>query len=82
MTPLKSSKLSDTTKETVQEIDVEALNRLGEAHRSLRKEIEKVIIGQGRIIDDLLTAIFARDHCPGYRSGIQSNPVHTRSYAR
>ncbi|MEX1017972.1 MAG: MoxR family ATPase [Phycisphaeraceae bacterium] len=43
--------------------DVEALKRLGEARQALREEIGKVIIGQQQVIDDLLTAIFARGHC-------------------
>ena len=60
MTPLGSRK-----KQTQMggEVDVEALARLGEARKTLRDEIAKVIIGQERIIDDLLTAIFARGHC-------------------
>ncbi|HUU11711.1 MAG TPA: AAA family ATPase, partial [Phycisphaerae bacterium] len=45
------------------DIDVEALQRLGQARQALRDEIRKVIIGQERVIDDLLTAIFARGHC-------------------
>ncbi|MBE3068624.1 MAG: AAA family ATPase [Planctomycetes bacterium] len=45
------------------EVDVEALQRLGQARNTLRNEIAKVIIGQQRVVDDLLTAIFARGHC-------------------
>jgi len=63
MSLIKSGKLSGSGKETTQEIDVEALQRLGEAHQALRKEIGRVIIGQERILDDLLTAMFARGHC-------------------
>ncbi|MCX5659110.1 MAG: MoxR family ATPase [Planctomycetota bacterium] len=44
-------------------IDPAALERLGEARKTLRAQIGRVIIGQEQIIDDLLTAIFARGHC-------------------
>ena len=43
--------------------DVSAITQLGEARRKLRQEIGKVIIGQEQVVDDLLTAIFARGHC-------------------
>jgi MoxR-like ATPase len=43
--------------------DLQAIHRLGEARQRLKHEITKVIIGQEQIIDDLLTAIFARGHC-------------------
>ena len=42
---------------------VEAIQMLGEARRRLKEEIAKVIVGQTAVIDDLLTAIFARGHC-------------------
>ena len=60
---LESRKLGRSPTEAVMDVDVEALERLGRARRTLCKEIGKVIIGQERIIDDLLTAIFARGHC-------------------
>ncbi len=59
---IDSGKLGRAAAGAVTEIDVEALERLGEAHRMLRDEIAKVITGQERVIDDLLTAIFARGH--------------------
>jgi MoxR-like ATPase len=43
--------------------DLEAIGRLGEARKKLKAEIAKVIIGQEHIVDDLLTALFARGHC-------------------
>ncbi len=43
--------------------DLEAIARLGEGRRKLKSEIAKVIVGQEHIVDDLLTAIFARGHC-------------------
>jgi MoxR-like ATPase len=43
--------------------DLAAIARLGEARARLKQEIAKVIIGQEAIVDDLLTALFARGHC-------------------
>jgi MoxR-like ATPase len=43
--------------------DLEAIARLGEARNRLKDEIRKVIVGQESIVDDLLTALFARGHC-------------------
>ena len=43
--------------------DLEAIRRLGEARKRLKQEIAKVIVGQEVIVDDLLTALFARGHC-------------------
>src|ERR1700682_3222490 len=43
--------------------DLEAIARLGEARKKLKQEISRVIVGQEHIVDDLLTAIFARGHC-------------------
>jgi MoxR-like ATPase len=45
------------------ENDLQAIARLGEARKKLKAEIGKVIVGQEHIVDDLLTAIFARGHC-------------------
>src|SRR5919201_5152770 len=42
--------------------DLEAIRRLGAARLKLKQEIAKVIVGQEHIVDDLLTAIFARGH--------------------
>jgi MoxR-like ATPase len=43
--------------------DLEAIQRLGAARKKLKDEIAKVIVGQEHIVDDLLTALFARGHC-------------------
>ena len=44
-------------------LDPQALEKLGRAYRALREEIAKVIVGQEQVLEDLLTAIFARGHC-------------------
>jgi MoxR-like ATPase len=42
--------------------DLETVRKLGEAQARLKKELAKVIVGQEGVIDEVLTAIFARGH--------------------
>ena len=42
--------------------DVQLLETLRSAHQQMRKEIGKIIIGQERVLDELLMAIFCRGH--------------------
>ena len=60
--PLKANPLL-TPAFAATEGDMEAIRGLGEARKRLKQEIAKVIIGQESIVDDLLTALFARGHC-------------------
>ncbi len=43
--------------------DLEAAKGLGDAYAALQAELAKVIVGQQRVIEELLIAIFARGHC-------------------
>ncbi len=43
--------------------DIEQLRELGAAIARVRTEVAKVIIGQERIIEQLLVSLFARGHC-------------------
>lgn len=43
--------------------DVELVQELNEAYGKIKKEIAKVIVGQDRIIEELLIALFAKGHC-------------------
>ncbi|HEX7401153.1 MAG TPA: AAA family ATPase, partial [candidate division Zixibacteria bacterium] len=43
--------------------DLEAVEKLNEARNKIKKEIKKVIIGQDRVIDELLTALLSSGHC-------------------
>ena len=43
--------------------DLEAAKFLGETYHLLQNEIAKVIVGQQRVIEELLIAIFSRGHC-------------------
>ncbi len=42
--------------------DVELIQKVRDAHAKLRKEIGKVIVGQEKVVDQLLMAIFCRSH--------------------
>jgi MoxR-like ATPase len=42
--------------------DVQTVEQLRDAHRRLRREVGKVIVGQEQVLDQLLMAIFCRGH--------------------
>jgi MoxR-like ATPase len=43
--------------------DLSAIERLNDGYRRIRKEMGKAIVGQERVLEELLIAIFARGHC-------------------
>src|SRR5262249_10798266 len=43
--------------------DLAAIERLNDGYRRIRKELGKAIVGQERVLEELLIAIFARGHC-------------------
>ena len=43
--------------------DLAGLAQLHEAHRKLREQVARVVVGQDEVIDQLMTCIFARGHC-------------------
>jgi MoxR-like ATPase len=43
--------------------DLQAIEEVAKARREILTEIEKRIVGQKRVIDQLLVALFARGHC-------------------
>src|SRR5947208_1506695 len=43
--------------------DIQSAEFLGEAYRKVQAQIAKVIVGQQRVIEELLVAVFARGHC-------------------
>jgi MoxR-like ATPase len=45
------------------EPDLAALDRLKQAHQSLRCQIARIVVGQDDVIDQLMISIFARGHC-------------------
>src|SRR5436305_7510833 len=52
-----------TTAGVVTTSDVQAARLLGEACHQLRHELSKVIVGQDIVLEEILTAVFARGHC-------------------
>ena len=50
------------TAESVSASDVQTVEQLRDAHRRLRQEIGKIIVGQEQVLDQLLMAIFCRGH--------------------
>jgi len=43
--------------------DLAAIERLNDGYRRLRREIGKAIVGQERVLEELMIAIFAKGHC-------------------
>jgi MoxR-like ATPase len=43
--------------------DLSAIERLNDGYRRIRKEMSKAIVGQEKVLEELLVAIFARGHC-------------------
>src|SRR5438132_8717138 len=43
--------------------DLAAIERLNDGYRRICKEMAKAVVGQQRVLEELLIAIFARGHC-------------------
>jgi MoxR-like ATPase len=43
--------------------DLAAIERLNDGYKRIRRELSKAIVGQDRVLEELLVAIFARGHC-------------------
>src|SRR5262245_34958962 len=43
--------------------DVAAIERLNDGYRRITHELGKAVVGQQRVLEELLIAIFARGHC-------------------
>ncbi len=43
--------------------DLSAIERLNHGYQRIRKELSKAIVGQERVLEELLIAMFARGHC-------------------
>ena len=51
------------TESTTTTSDLDAARQLAHAYAQLHAELGKVIVGQRRVIDEILIALFARGHC-------------------
>src|SRR5262245_21796214 len=47
----------------VTEADLVALRRLRDAYDNIKKQLSRVIVGQDKVIEELLIALFSRGHC-------------------
>ena len=54
--------MSTTTTEAL-DVDLAELEGLRDAHRKIREQIARVIVGQDEVVDQILIAVFARGHC-------------------
>jgi len=63
--PVTAPVATPTTSESWPRIegDVAAIERLNDGYRRLIGQVSKVIVGQQRVLEELLIAIFARGHC-------------------
>ncbi len=43
--------------------DLSSIERLNNGYRRIRKEMSKAIVGQERVLEELLIAVFSRGHC-------------------
>ena len=43
--------------------DIQAVKQLQETYQKLKKEIQKVIVGQDQVINEVITALFSKGHC-------------------
>jgi MoxR-like ATPase len=43
--------------------DLQSLEKLSEAYKSIRNQLARVIVGQNEVIEQLMIAIFAKGHC-------------------
>src|SRR3984957_15956253 len=60
---IKPTELSQMSTWPKIEGDLSAIERLNDGYRRITKEMGKAIIGQHRVLEEMLIAIFARGHC-------------------
>jgi MoxR-like ATPase len=53
----------DTPDPEMENREQNAIRSLAASHRQIRRELSKVIIGQGKVIDQLLICLIGRGHC-------------------
>ncbi|GIW80358.1 MAG: ATPase AAA [Gemmatales bacterium] len=56
--------MSETAKQQdLGQQDMEAIRKLGDAFKEIKSQLSKVIVGQDKVIEELLIALFSRGHC-------------------
>ena len=58
-----SASVTDDPDSLASQSDVEAAKYLCDAYQQLQAELGKIIVGQDRVVEEILIAIFARGHC-------------------
>jgi MoxR-like ATPase len=43
--------------------DIDAVNKIGNAFKEIKRQLTRVIVGQDQVIEELLIALFSRGHC-------------------
>src|SRR3954447_13656824 len=43
--------------------DLDAVNKIGNAFKEIKRQLTRVIVGQDQVIEELLIALFSRGHC-------------------
>jgi len=61
-TMVSNENAADRADEYLGDDDIEATGRLAQAYQTIRDEMAKAIVGQERVLEELLTCIFARGH--------------------
>jgi MoxR-like ATPase len=49
--------------ESLAETDMDSVNKINEAFKSIKSQLRRVIVGQDQVIEELLIALFSRGHC-------------------
>src|ERR1700761_7910740 len=52
-----------STQGTMVDTDLQSIQKLKSAFDSIKQQLNRVIVGQDQVIEELLIALFARGHC-------------------
>jgi MoxR-like ATPase len=59
----ESNKSDNGQQASLQPADLDAVKRLREAFDDIKRQLARVIVGQDKVIEELLIALFSRGHC-------------------
>jgi MoxR-like ATPase len=60
---MTSSNAATSNNTDLRQSDLDAVRRLREAFDEIKRQLSRVIVGQDRVIEELLIALFSRGHC-------------------
>ncbi len=55
--------MSETTSANLGQDDLAAIQKLQDAFQEIKRQLSRVIVGQDKVIEELLIALFSRGHC-------------------